>query len=278
MHSGSPASSTAASTGSQARLCQLARPRGAGFSGKLTALAPLEAVRSTSATHAADVPEREQHERDLTAGIEAAPLVDHEVVVGLHAEQREVAVPALEEAGAGEAGEGGEAQLGPDAVEVHVLATGRRVVAAGDHLAEPDRSALALGILPGHGVVLHRGVGPALHHPDLVTGPGLARPRLHDAGAGLPVPGRQAVLPHARVLQEVVVDRDQPGIRGEHRLPTFPLHSVAHRSTATRPAPGKPELVTPSAPDEDRGPPARAARAARTARGCSTTAPGRSRP
>ena len=71
----------------------------------------------------------------------AAPLVDHEVVVGPDAGQRELAVRALlQEPGAGEAGEGREAELRPDAVAVHVLDPGRRVVAAGEHLGERDRS------------------------------------------------------------------------------------------------------------------------------------------
>ena len=52
MHSGTPVSSAAANTGSHCRLCQLGRPSGAGFSGKLTAFAPFAAQRFNSSTAA----------------------------------------------------------------------------------------------------------------------------------------------------------------------------------------------------------------------------------
>ena len=93
MHSGSPASSTAASTGSQARLCQLGQAQGRRVLGEAHRLGSPRGSPLDLGHARRHVPEREQHERDLTAGIEAAPLVDHEVVVGLHAEQREARGP-----------------------------------------------------------------------------------------------------------------------------------------------------------------------------------------
>src|SRR4030095_6101349 len=64
------------------------------------------------------VPQRHDDQRDEPAGVVAAPIVDHPVVVGPHAGQAEVVVLGLGEGLAAEAGEGGEAERGLDVVEL----------------------------------------------------------------------------------------------------------------------------------------------------------------
>ena len=79
-------------TGPSGRCGTTAGRAGAGASGKETALAPLAAVRSISATDGVDVPERHHHQRDLAAGRGRAPLVEDEVVAGADARGGELLV------------------------------------------------------------------------------------------------------------------------------------------------------------------------------------------
>ena len=84
------------------------------------------------------VPQRHEAERDQSPTAGAAPLFDHPVVVGLHAQQREVTVFRLQERLAAEPWKIGKAQrrFGPIAIHVdeplgHVVATGSHVLEGG---------------------------------------------------------------------------------------------------------------------------------------------------
>ena len=85
------------------------------------------------------VPELDDRERDEPAVGAGAPLVEHPVVVGLHAEVRELLVLALEERLAAEPGEGRERQRHLGVVRVHVLEASLLVPAALAHVVHRDR-------------------------------------------------------------------------------------------------------------------------------------------
>ena len=76
------------------------------------------------------VPQRDEAQRDEPAPAAAAPLLDHPVVVGLDAEQGELLVLAPQEDLPAEARVVREAQLGLDAVEVHVGEARRRAASS----------------------------------------------------------------------------------------------------------------------------------------------------
>ena len=92
------------------------------------------------------VPQRDHAERDEAAlAVAGAPLVDHPVVVGLHAEEREVLVLALVERLAAEAGERvREADRRLDVVGRHVEQPVLLDPAAGADLVEGDRGDVEL--------------------------------------------------------------------------------------------------------------------------------------
>ncbi len=75
------------------------------------------------------VPEGDEGEGDETAFGLGAPVVDHPVVVGLHAEQGQLLVLRLVEGLTAEAGEGREAEGRLEVVGVHVLEPGLHLVA-----------------------------------------------------------------------------------------------------------------------------------------------------
>ena len=157
-----------------------------------------------------DVPQRQDDQRDVPVRGCGAPFVEHEIVECRHARQRRVAVLPLQEDGSREPGEGGKAQRRFDSVEVHVGQPLHRVVAAGQHLIEARRvDAVILGLLSRHGVETDLGVGLALVLPHLAGRTPLGSRYLDDAGPQLLKFGRQAVGPHPRVLDQVVVDGDQ---------------------------------------------------------------------
>ena len=81
-----------------------------------------------------DVPQRDQTQRDEATVGAAAPFVDHPVVVGLHAQQRELFVLGVLEELPAEAGVVGEAQRRLDVVHVHVGQPCLRLPATGAHL------------------------------------------------------------------------------------------------------------------------------------------------
>ena len=116
----------------------LGRPRWGGISLKHTARTPRAALRRTSAAAFCGVPQRDEAEREQPAAAVAAPLLDHEVVVGDDAGLGELAVLGLEEGLAAEAGEGREAQGGLDPVRLVVRDAGRGLVAARAHLVVGD--------------------------------------------------------------------------------------------------------------------------------------------
>lgn len=160
-----------------------------------------------------------------------APLLDHPVVVGAHAQQGELAVGGLGGGLPAEAGEGGETQGGPDVADVHVGEAGGHVVGAGPHLLAGDhlQADLAVaadgGVQPGQGAVqvlvdppvAERAVVARRAHHGLeapAEGRHLLQRGAHDPGAGVAVLPRQPVPPDARRLHGVVVDGDDPGERG----------------------------------------------------------------
>ena len=116
------------------------RPRCGGISLKHTARTPRAALRRTSAAASSA-----SHSGMMHSGIRrpprvAAPLLDHPVVVRVHARERELAVLGLEERLAAEAREGREAQRRLDVVERPCRrARAFGLVAAGAHLVVGDR-------------------------------------------------------------------------------------------------------------------------------------------
>ena len=184
---------------------------------------PFSAVRRTSAAANVGVPQGNEGKGDVAAGGTAAPLVDHPVVVGLHAQQGELFVVGLQEHLAAEAGEGREAQRGDDAGPVHVLQPGHGVVTAGPHFVVGDRlEAEFLPSLPGHGAESRRDAAQALVDPRLALGVA------HQPRSGIPELGRNPLLPDVTRFEHVVIDGDQP-FRCTfvcHLLPRFTHPSV----------------------------------------------------
>jgi hypothetical protein len=171
------------------------------------------------------VPERDQDHRNEPFGRLGAPLVEDEVIPRLDTLARQLLVGGLIERLAGEAGEGREAQLRLDAVGVHVLDSLLDVPAAGDHVVEADRvDPECLLRLAGDGVEPNGRVVAALEPPELLLADMLITERvdrgsldLGDIRTGLLVVRRQPVLPHGRVLDDVVVNGDDVSIGREHR-------------------------------------------------------------
>ncbi len=161
-----------------------------------------------------DVPEGHENERDLTSGVGRAPLIDHPVVVGGNAGGGELLVGRVEERAAGEARETGEAQLGVDSVDIHVLHPLSGVEAARQHVGvlrrvEPE----LLTLLAGDRV-----------EPDVVLAAALEQPHVVAVlvgdvlGTGFLELGGQSVLPDVGVLDDVVVDADDLGVLGQRHL------------------------------------------------------------
>ena len=180
------------------------------------------------------VPQRDEAERDEPAARVAAPLLDHPVVVGLHAEQAELLVLGLGEGLAAEAGEGREAERGLNVVGVHVVEAGLHLVGARAHVLVGDALHGHLVARHAHGGVdaqqrpLEVLVVPPVDRHALGAGLDLERPapvlhlghgRAHDPRPDLGVLGGEAVLPHVGRLDHVIVDRDdhRQGLRHGHR-------------------------------------------------------------
>jgi len=97
-------------------------------------------------------------------------------------------------------------------IEVHVGQPRLDVVATGEHLVEADRiEPEVLGVLAGDGVQPDRRDDLPLEAPRL-------RPavELDDLGTGFLVLRREPVDPHPLVFDDMVVDRDELDIVGEH--------------------------------------------------------------
>ena len=180
------------------------------------------------------VPQRNEAEGDEPAARVTAPLLDHPVVVGLHAEQAELVVLGLGEGLAAEAGKGREAQRRLDVVDVHVLEAGLHLVGARAHVlvgdalhghlvarhadggVDPQERALEVLVVPpvdGH--ALRPGLDLERAAAELHLGHGGA----HNPRPDLGVLGREAVLPHIGRLDHVIVDRDdhRQGLRHGYR-------------------------------------------------------------
>ena len=116
----------------------LGSPRWGGISLKHTARTPRAALRRTSAAAFSASHKRDDAQREQAAAAVAAPLLDHEVVVGDDAGLGQLLVLGLEEGLAAEAGEGREAQAGLDPVGLVVGDAGLGLVAAGSHFVVGD--------------------------------------------------------------------------------------------------------------------------------------------
>ncbi len=170
------------------------------------------------------VPERDEAQRQEAPTAVAAPLLDHEVVVGVHAGCGQLSVLGLEEGLPAEAREGGEAQAGLDPVRLHVGDARRGFVAAGPHFVVGDgRHGHVVAVEADGGHVALVDVDEVLVDPAVGLGTlgveGLtvrtAADVLHlpDAAAlclGAPVAetGRQPGVPQVGRLDQVVVDAD----------------------------------------------------------------------
>ena len=173
-----------------------------------------------------DVPQRHHRERDeATLAVTAAPVFDHPVVVGLHAEERELLVVALEERLATEARQRvGEADRRVHVVGVHVDEPLRLDPAPGPDLVEGGGRDVELG-------EAHRGRQLGERVDQVVVDPPVARltavdallvgehPALEVEDGRVALDARGAVLelggdplgPEVRRLDHVVVDRDDAG-------------------------------------------------------------------
>ncbi len=196
------------------------------------------------------VPERHEPERDEPAAAVAAPFVDHPVVVRGDALQREVLVLGLEEQLPGEARDEREAQRSLGAVDVHVGDARRGVVAPGAHLRVRDRrerealgrEARARDHLRDR--AQHVFVDPpvddrAVAALDVLRALLVGRDDrlarvLHRTRADFAILGGEAIGPHARRLDDVVVHRDHP-------------RQFAHAPSVT----GLPASVTRAPPPEE---------------------------
>ena len=122
---------------------------------------PLAAHRRTSAAARSASQsgiKRQRHQPGRSLG--PAPLVDHPVVVGLHAEQRDVLVLAVQEDLTAEAAHVGEADRHVGVVAVHRGETGVALVGAGKHLVVGDRPACLFIVVPGLGQPSLQRAGP----------------------------------------------------------------------------------------------------------------------
>ena len=170
------------------------------------------------------VPQRDDAQREQSAAAVAAPLLDHEVVVGDDAGLGQLLVLGFEEGLAAEAGEGREAQAGLDPVRLVVGDAGLGVVAAGAHFVVGDGGhghVVAVEADGGHVALVD--VDEVLVDPAVGLGAvgverlavGAAADVLHVAdapalrlGAAVAEARRQPGVPEVRRLDDVVVDAD----------------------------------------------------------------------
>ena len=170
------------------------------------------------------VPERHQAERHEPATGPAAPLLDHPVVVGLHAQQRELTVLAVQEDLAGEARIVRVAELRLHVVAIHVGEAVLLLPAAGAHLLERDAGEADLvgGIARGGDEPLHRIAVVLVAPPGDIGAFGAGRLDVGAAGelrgtgrvvldvrADVAILRRQPARPHVGRLDDVGVDIDQ---------------------------------------------------------------------
>ena len=172
------------------------------------------------------VPERDDDERyEGSVGV-TAPLLDHVVVVGLHAGQTQVVVGRLVEGLAAEPRHRGKRQRSLDVVGQHVLDPGLGVVATGPHLVVGDgRHCHLVAVEPDGGHMAFVGVHQVLVEPDVAPwrvghvqfvfvhlGPTdplhLAQAAALHPGATVAVLRREPGLPQVGRLDDVVVHAD----------------------------------------------------------------------
>ena len=212
----------------------LGQPSLDGFSEKVTAWAPLAAVRRTSRGQHLGVPDGGQGTGDEPALVGPAPLVDVPVVVGPDHGQGHVLVLGPGEELAAELGEGGEAQRAEHAVGVHVLDPLVDVVAAGPELVEGGRLEAVLLAGPSG----HRVEGDVGEHLALVQ-PGVGAVVVGDElGGQVHVLGREAPVEEVRRLDDMVVHADHDHLVDFHR--DFPLVRVLSEEYRRKRPPVKP--------------------------------------
>ncbi len=194
------------------------------------------------------VPQRDDGEGDQAAlRLRAAPLLDHPVVVGLHAEQGELFVLGLGEGLAAEPGEGGEADRGLEVVDVHVLEPRRHLVGAGAHVlvgdaphgdlvtgdpdgrVDPQEGALEVLVVPPVG---REPLGPGIDGQLAADEGDLAHRGPHHPRTDLLVLVGEPVRPDPGRLHHVVVDGDDLRHVGHDRsvTPDLTVHQVAGRA------------------------------------------------
>ena len=195
------------------------------FAGEKDAAMPGRGAALELAHVGVDVPERHRHDGDQPSRVGRRP-VTQEVVVGLDADELERVIVDLQEFLAAEAGDVRIEHLRPDAVAIHQLQPGVRVVRGGVHVLVGRRSAgERFGPAgecrdPGR-VDLH-----PVQEPDVDTGV-----VAHHMRNVVDVAGRHPSGPHVPRLGDVGVAVDDVVAHGRLRF-SLRCHSVI-------PAPGR---------------------------------------
>ena len=161
-----------------------------------------------------DVPERHHHQWDLALGGVGTPLVEDEVVVGADAQLRELLVLGGVKRAAGEAAEVREAQLGPGALEVHVLDAVSDVMTSRQHVVV----AAWIHAKVARVLTRHRVESKVARLPPFVKPGVVAVGELHNARRDLLVLRGQPVKPHAGMFDDVVVNGDDSCVFGKHMI------------------------------------------------------------
>ena len=172
------------------------------------------------------IPQRDQAERNQASAGAGAPLLDHPVVVGPHAQQGELTIGGLEERLPAEARKRREAERRLGVVEVHVLETFRHEVRARHHVLVGDaRQADLFAGHPDGGVEAGERPAEVLVEPPVDRRPRVAGlsgnrgelasderhlldRRAHDAGTDAVILAGEPVAPHRCRLDDVIIHRD----------------------------------------------------------------------
>ena len=249
----------------------LGRPSRVGSSEKQNARTPRSALRRISADRELDVPERHEAQRQVHPARRLTPLLDHPVVVGLDAGERELLVAGLVERLPTEARERGERKRPVDPVELEVGNPRVALVAAGTHSVVRDRghrhrAAVELAdVTVGRGldrdgdellvhvdqaVLVDPGVAPVAVG---VLGVGVLRARVVHEGCppfaldprtALAVLRGEVRLPHVRRLDDVVVDtHDLRDVHARHCV-----RSLLERPTELDAVDSRPRILVGSEP------------------------------
>ncbi len=223
MDSGNPVSSQAEKTGSQWPVGNEGSPSGCGILHEEDRLAPLGGAPFDLRRGQDRVPQRDEGLGNEALGVGGRPLVEHPVVPGPHAGQRQVPVGRLQELGAPETGELGEEELGLHAVFVHghhplvdVEGCGRHVVEApGEEVFAVTRLTLAEPSGPRVALEGNRVEAP-FPFPPFDAG----APR-HHAWRGVPELRIDVVVERVRGFHHMIVHGDELHLGPQHGYPPF---------------------------------------------------------